>query len=84
MTGRLPAKVKHIAEVADCDERSVGIALRSLINRSLVLPDADHQAFALVPLVADFLRIKRPAVITETGSHLEKRAFTLILENNWF
>jgi hypothetical protein len=52
----LPAKVTHIAEVANLDEEPVETALRSLANRSLVVPDQEEQHFALVPMVADFLR----------------------------
>ena len=52
----LPAKVEHIAEFAGLDEEPVEIALRTLANRSLVVPDQEETAFALVPMVADFLR----------------------------
>ena len=58
-------------------------ALRSLTNRSLVIPSTELQTFKLVPLVADFLRIKKPEVIAATGSRLEQRAYALILENGF-
>ncbi len=79
----LPAKVTHIAEVAILDEEAVEIALRSLANRSLVVPDQEEQQFALVPMVADFLRHKRPHVVKETGDRLEQRAYALIVENGY-
>jgi tetratricopeptide (TPR) repeat protein len=79
----LPAKVEHIAAVADCDEKSVETALRSLANRSLVIPDTEEKAFALVPLVADFLRRRKPEVIAETGDRLEKCAYALMMENGY-
>ena len=79
----LPAKVEHIAEVAGLDEEPVEIALRTLANRSLVVPDQEETAFALVPMVADFLRRKRPEVVAETGNRLEKRAYALIVENGY-
>ena len=60
---------------------SVETALRSLANRSLVVPDQEEEAFALVPMVAEFLRRKRPDVVIETGGRLEKRAYALIVEN---
>ncbi len=34
-------------------------------------------------MVAEFLRRKRPGVVAETGSRLEKRAYALIIENGY-
>ncbi len=65
------------------DLPAVETALRTLANRSLVVPDWEEKAFTLVPMVADFLRQKRPEVIAETGNRLENRAFALIMENGW-
>ena len=79
----LPAKVEHIATVAGCDEESAETALRSLANRSLVVPDIEEKAFALVPLVADFLRRRKPEVVAETGDRLEKHAYALVVENGY-
>lgn len=79
----LPAKVEHIAEVAGLKKEPVVTALGSLANRSLVIPDQEEEAFALVPMVAEFLRRKRPEVVTETGNRLEKRAYALIVENGY-
>ncbi|HEV7892730.1 MAG TPA: tetratricopeptide repeat protein [Pyrinomonadaceae bacterium] len=79
----LPAKVEHVAAVADCDDESAKTALRSLANRSLVVPDTEETAFALVPMVADFLRRRKPEVIVETGDRLEKYAYALVVENGY-
>jgi tetratricopeptide (TPR) repeat protein len=79
----LPAKVEHITAVAGCDEEPAETALRSLANRSLVVPDSEETAFALVPLVADFLRRRKPGVVAETGDRLEKRAYVLVVENGF-
>ncbi|MDT5268016.1 MAG: hypothetical protein QOH49_202 [Acidobacteriota bacterium] len=79
----LPANVEHIATVADCDEEPAETALRSLANRSLIVPNTEEKAFALVPLVADFLRWRKPEVIAETGNRLEKQAYALVLENGY-
>ena len=79
----LPAKVQHIVEVAGLDEEPVEIALRTLANRSLVVPDQEETAYALVPMVADFLRRKRPEVVAETDNRLEQRAYALIVENGY-
>ena len=79
----LPAKVEHVATAAGCDKKSVEIALRSLANRSLVVPDTEETVFALVPMVADFLRRRKPEVVAETGNRLEKRAYALVVENGY-
>jgi tetratricopeptide (TPR) repeat protein len=79
----LPAKVEHVTTVAGCDKEPVEIALRRLANRSLVVPDTEETAFALVPMVADFLRRRKPEVVEETGDRLEKQAYSLVVENGY-
>ena len=79
----LPTKVEHIKELADCAEAEVDRALRSLLNRSLVLTSEELKTFVLVPLVADFLRKKTPEVVAETGDRLEKHAYVLAVENGY-
>lgn len=78
-----PAKVEHIAANAGIEESFAAKALASLANRSLVTDNAEGTHYALVPLVADFLRKKKPEVVSETGSILEQRAFALIVENGY-
>jgi tetratricopeptide (TPR) repeat protein len=79
----LPAKVEHVAMVAGHDETETEFALRSLINRSLAVPSEELKTFALVPLVADFLRVKKPEVLRETGDRMEKHAYALVVENGF-
>jgi tetratricopeptide (TPR) repeat protein len=79
----LPAKVEHIAEVSGCSPAAADRALRSLSNRSLVVPSEELTTFVLVPLVADFLRKKKPDVVAETGDRLEQRAYALVVENGY-
>jgi len=76
-------EVKFIAELAGLNEAAAPGALGDLSSRALVLPDLEERRFALVPMVADFLRRKRPEVIAETGSRLEERAYALIVENGY-
>ena len=78
-----PAKVAHIAELAGLKVEPVETALHALANRSLVVPDQEEKDFALVPMAAEFLRRKRPEVVAETGSRLEQRAYTIIVENGF-
>jgi tetratricopeptide (TPR) repeat protein len=77
----LLAKAEHVAAVAGCDSDAADDALRSLTNRSLVVPDTEEKAFALVPMVADFLRRRKPEVVAETGDQLEEHAYALVSEN---
>ena len=77
----LPAKVEHITTIAECDETETERALKSLINRSLVVPSEELKTFKLVPLVADFLRVKKPEVLRETGDRLEKQTYALLVQH---
>lgn len=79
----LPAKVEHIATIAESEEAEIESALKSLINRSLAVPSEELKTFTLVPLVADFLRVKKPEVMRETGDRLEKHAYALVVENGY-
>ena len=71
------------AEEQALTHAEVMTALKSLINRSLVVPSEELRTFTLVPLVADFLRKKKPEVLHETGDRLEKRAYALVVENGY-
>jgi tetratricopeptide (TPR) repeat protein len=79
----LPAKVEYVTVVAGCDEEATETALRSLANRSLVVPDTEEKSFVLVPMVADFLRRRKPEIIAEAGDRLEERAYALVVENGY-
>jgi len=79
----LPARVEHVVDVSGLDADPVSTALRTLANRSLVVPDQEETLFALVAMVAEFMRRKRPEVVSKTGSRLEERAYALITENGY-
>lgn len=74
---------KFIAELAGLNEAAAQGALSDLSTRALVLPDLEERNFALVPMVADFLRKKKPEVVSEVGNRLEERAYALIVENGY-
>lgn len=76
-------EVKFIAELAGLNEAAAQGALSDLSSRALVLPDLEERRFVLVPMVANFLRRKRPEVVAETGNRLEERAYALIVENGY-
>ena len=77
----LPARVEHITNLTEGSETHADRALRSLVNRSLVVPSEEFKTFSLVPLVADFLRKKKSQEIRQTGDRLEERAYALAVEN---
>ena len=78
-----PAKVEHVAAIAGTPEPDTDRALRKLTVRSLAVPTDELKSFTLVPLVADFLRKKKPVVVAEAGNRLQERAYALIMENGW-
>lgn len=79
----LPAKVEHISEIAECTSAATDLALRSLTNRSLVVPSEELKTFTFVPLVAHFLQNDKPEVMAHTGDRLEKHAYALVVENGY-
>ena len=79
----LPAKVGHLAEVAECSYADADRALRSLTNRSLVVPSEEFETFVLGPLVTYFLRKKRPDIVAKTGDVLDKQVYVLAVENGY-
>jgi tetratricopeptide (TPR) repeat protein len=79
----LPAKIEHITTISGPDDPETERALKLLINRSLVVPSDELKTFSLVPLVADFLRVKKPEVLRETGDRLEKYTYALVVENGY-
>lgn len=79
----LPVKVENVASILDLPESETDRALRRLANRSLAVPNDELTAFTLVPMVADFLRKKKPEMVADTGDRLEQRAYALIIENGY-
>jgi tetratricopeptide (TPR) repeat protein len=79
----LPAKAQHIAAVTENSVEEIETALRILVNRSLVLPSMEFQAFTLMPLVADFLHKHRPHVLAEISNRLENYVYALIAANGY-
>jgi tetratricopeptide (TPR) repeat protein len=78
-----PMAIKFIAELASLNGSAAEGALSDLSSRALVLPDLEERHFALVPMVADFLRQERTEVVKETGDRLEEYAYALIVENGY-
>lgn len=78
-----PMAVKFIAELANLNEAAAQGALSDLASRALVLADSEERNFILTPMIADYLRAKRPEAVAETGNRLEKYAYALIVENGY-
>jgi hypothetical protein len=79
----LPAKVEHITEIVEVCRTETDCALRSLVNRSLVVANEDKQTFTPMALVTDFVRNTMPKTVAEIGKRLEEHAYTLIVENGY-
>lgn len=78
-----PMEVNFVAELAHVNSAAAQGALSDLSSRALVLPDLEERRFALMPMVADFLRRKCPEIVSEIGNRLEKHAYALIVQNGF-
>jgi tetratricopeptide (TPR) repeat protein len=78
-----PAQEKWIVDVAGLVLPAAQTALEDLTDRSLLVSDTQAHTFALPPLVATFLRRKRPEVIAKTADRLTDRIYALVLENGY-
>lgn len=76
-----PAKVKWISDVAGTSRTVTEIALEDLADRALVVADVQSESFTLPPLVALFLRRKRPEIVIQAAERLTDRVFALVQEN---
>ncbi len=79
----LPATVPHLAELSGLNVQLAEGALADLASRALVLPDVEERHYAIVPLVADFLRRRQPDAIAQTGERLAAQAYALAVENGY-
>ena len=75
--------VAHLADVAGIEAAAADTALCTLANRSLATPDQKEERYALVPMVAEFLRRRRPEDVAAAGGRLEERAFALVDANGY-
>jgi tetratricopeptide (TPR) repeat protein len=78
-----PMRREDVIAISGVAEDDANHRLKELINRSIITSDLQETRFTLVPLVADFLRAKKPDVLRETSDRLEKRAYALVVENGY-
>jgi tetratricopeptide (TPR) repeat protein len=78
-----PMEVKFIAELAGLGRNAAQTALEDLKGRALVTGDEEGTQFAMLPLVADFLRRAKPEAVRETGDRLSDSAYALAVENGY-
>ena len=76
-----PIPVTAIAEISGTDEPTTRRALKLLTNRSIVTPQEGEEKYALVPMVAEFIRHARREVVGQMGEQLADRAFILVVKN---
>lgn len=77
-----PARIRWVAETAGITETAARTCLEDLLDRALLLGDDLAQEFILMPLVAAFLRRRRPELITQTAQRLMDNVFLLVLEGD--
>lgn len=78
-----PMRREDLLIISNVTEHDATPRLKELINRSIITSDVRDTRYALVPLVADLLRVRKPEVLRETGDRLEKHAYELVLENGY-
>lgn len=78
-----PMRREDLLIISNVTEHDPTPRLKELINRSIITSDVQQMHFTLVPLVADFLRVKKPEVLRETGEWLEMHAYDLVVENGY-
>ncbi len=76
----LLAKVEWIATIADISCSAADTALDDLNDRALLDCDVEGKRYILVPLVANFLRRKRPEAVKQTGDRLANYVYALVHE----
>lgn len=76
-----PIPVTAIAEISGVDEPITHRVLKLLTNRSIVVPQEGDEKYALVPMVAEFIRHARRELVERMGQRLADRAVRLINEN---
>lgn len=76
-----PMRCEDLVIISGVAENDASSRLKELINRSIITSDVQETRFTLVPLVADFLRVKKPDVLRTTGDRLEKHAFALLMQH---
>lgn len=78
-----PMRREDLLIISNVTEQEATPRLKELINRSIITTDVQEMRYALVPLVADFLRVRKPDALRETGERLDDRASGLIVENSY-
>ncbi|MEQ1752488.1 MAG: tetratricopeptide repeat protein, partial [Prosthecobacter sp.] len=79
-----PIPVTAIAEISGVNEPITLRTLKLLTNRSIVVPQEGEEKYALVPMVAEFIRHARRELVKEMGDRLAERAFRLIEANGYY
>lgn len=76
----LLAKVEWIATIAGIPRSAADTALEDLNERALLDSDVEGKRYILLPLVASFLRRKRPESVKQTGDRLANYVYALVHE----
>ncbi len=79
----LPAQAAWIVRLTNLSFSTVQAAVEGLLDRGLLMTDADARSFVLPPRAAALLRIKCPEFIAVAGKRLTERVLELVLENGY-
>ncbi len=75
-----PAKLAWIAQMTELPERQAETALEDLADRSILISNIESRTFFLPPLTAQFIKTRRPEVVSQTGDALTQRAYALVMQ----
>ena len=64
--------MKEIAGLVDLAPLQAELELENLAERALVVGDTELKRFVLTPLVAEFLRRRKPDVVREGGDRISE------------
>ncbi len=78
-----PIPVDALAQIARVPSAQAPALLKALANRALATASSADREFAIVPMVAAFLRHERPAAVAKTARRLQARAYRLIKQNGY-
>ncbi len=75
-----PAKLNWLAQMTELPQRAAESALEDLTDRSILITNYEIRTYYLPPLTAQFIKTRRPEVVTKVGNTLVEHATTLALE----
>jgi hypothetical protein len=79
-----PAKLKWLAQMTGLPERAAETALEDLADRAILISSVEFRTYYLPPLAAQFIKTRRPEVVSQTGDALVDRVYALAMQNGGY